>query len=227
MMFAASCGRPVLYAFRVLGARGRPCVTGHPVMRWSNGGISFAAARQFSSTVKGNDKESDSYRLQDTKPEKPKSLNYGLEHPLTQTYMKALKMSRTSPPRSNNSPAVLAEFQKALDMALADGGTTCLEHATILLDMAKEHAKMGNPSLAAEVASQGLPVFEQYWGKDHRVYAEAAFDVACFYALQKKTKESLEIMYDCRGSFLKHYGPDHPKTGQCLQMIHALERQKA
>mmetsp|Transcript_75425 Transcript_75425/g.143594 ORF Transcript_75425/g.143594 Transcript_75425/m.143594 type:complete len:224 (+) Transcript_75425:46-717(+) len=211
-----SCCRHPIWISRVCGGPGllqHRFIPLHAV-RWPP-----APARQLSSRPAMEARKTD----QDTV--RPKSLNYGLEHPLTQIYMRALQLSRSTQPGKQTSSVALQEFQKALDMALADGGPNCLEHATILIDMAREHAKLGNPTAAVACASQGLPVFEQYWGKDHRVYAEAAFDMACFYALEKKPQEALDLMYACRGTFLRQFGPEHQRTQQLLKMMHALERQ--
>uniref|UniRef100_A0A7S0A0M6 Tetratricopeptide repeat protein n=1 Tax=Pyrodinium bahamense TaxID=73915 RepID=A0A7S0A0M6_9DINO len=152
-------------------------------------------------------------------PTRPKSLSYGLDHPYTQTYMRALHKSR-----SGSSAEALVDYQRALDMALEDGGPQCLEHATVMIDMARVHATMGNPGLAVECAGKGLPVFERYWGRGSRIYAEAAYDLARYYALFGKPRDALDMLYECRAAYLRHLGPDHPKTAQLLRTIQILER---
>jgi tetratricopeptide (TPR) repeat protein len=150
---------------------------------------------------------------------KPRSLNFGQDHPFTKLFMQALQKSRRG-----DSHEALQDFEKALEFVSKVGGPNCLEHAGVLNDMARVYAKLGQHGRAIEVASESLVVFERYWGKESQVCAETVYDIACYRALQKKPREALELMYRCRTSYLKNLGPEHPKTKQLLMAIQLIER---
>mmetsp|Transcript_5088 Transcript_5088/g.9749 ORF Transcript_5088/g.9749 Transcript_5088/m.9749 type:complete len:248 (+) Transcript_5088:37-780(+) len=140
---------------------------------------------------------------------KPQSLNYGLEHPFTVAFMHGMKNST-----SNNHGQALVDFNRALDIAEKDGGRQCIEAAGVRNEIARIHAKTGKADMAVKLAADSVGIFERYAGTDSRMYAEAAYDLACYKALNRKPWEALELMRKCRPLFLKHLGADHPKTKQ-------------
>merc|ERR1712216_715608 len=120
---------------------------------------------------------------------RPHMLNYSLEHPYTLAFMQGMKNAA-----NNNNGEALVDFNRALDIAEKDGGRQCMEAAGVRSEMARIHAKTGNAAQAVKMATEALGVFERYWGSDNREYALAAYDLACYKALDRKPRQALELM---------------------------------
>jgi len=90
--------------------------------------------------------------------------------------------------------------------------------------MGKIHAKTGKPQRAVKLGTEAVSAFEAYWGKDNKMYAEAAYDLACYKAICRKPKQALELMKECQPLFLKHLGPDHVKTKHIAMAIQYMSQ---
>lgn len=149
---------------------------------------------------------------------KPNVVNYDENHRFTKLYMQGLEYAQ----RKRHREAIAA-YRQAIEIATSDGGPDCLEVATVNIDMARAYAQMANPAVALKLASTGMPTYAKYWGTESKVYGEAAYETAMYYAMLRKPTEALELLYACRSSFMKHFGANHPKTMQLFSAIAMLK----
>lgn len=154
--------------------------------------------------------------------EKPKAINYDQTHSFPKLYKQGLEHSH-----GGRHGEAIDVYRQALEIATKDGGPDCLEVAAVNIAMARTYAKTANPAVALELASAGVPTYAKYWGTESKAYGEAAYEMAMYYALLKKPSDALDLLHQCRPSFTRHFGVQHPKTMQLFTMIAMLKNKKS